>query len=116
MRNTELTERLELLNLLSDSASGHDNVVSVTCGWHDEHIHTEFLSSEGMNRAWSFQRSLINGMVTARDRGDVVSYRTRFGGEGGLELIESCDINQLGSMQKHRTDCLKQKARQEKCR
>lgn len=96
VRNTELTERLELLNLLGDSASGHDNVVSVTCGWHDEHIHTEFLSSEGMNRTWSFQRSLINGMVTARDGGDVVSYRTRFGGEGGLELIESCDINQLG--------------------
>lgn len=96
VRNTELSERLELLNLLSDSASGHDNVVSVTCGWHDEHIHTEFLSSEGMNRTWSFQRSLINGMVTARDGGDVVSYRTRFGGEGGLELIESCDINQLG--------------------
>ena len=96
VRNTELTERLELLNLLRDSASGHDNVVSVTCGWHDEHIHTEFLSSEGMNRTWSFQRSLINGMVTARDGGDVVSYRTRFGGEGGLELIESCDINQLG--------------------
>ena len=96
VRNTELTERLELLNLLSDSASGHDNVVSVTCGWHDEHIHTEFLSSEGMNRTWSFQRSLINGMVTAREGGDVVSYRTRFGGEGGLELIESCDINQLG--------------------
>ena len=96
VRNTELSERLELLNLLGDSASGHDNVVSVTCGWHDEHIHTEFLSSEGMNRTWSFQRSLINGMVTARDGGDVVSYRTRFGGEGGLELIESCDINQLG--------------------
>ena len=96
VRNTELSERLELLNLLGDSASGHDNVVSVTCGWHDEHIHTEFLSSEGMNRTWSFQRSLINGMVTARDGSEVVSYRTRFGGEGGLELIESCDINQLG--------------------
>ena len=96
VRNTELADRLELMNLLSDSASGHDNVVSVTCGWHDEHIHTEFLSSEGMNRTWSFQRSLINGMVTARDGSNVVSYRTRFGGEGGLELIESCDINQLG--------------------
>ena len=96
VRKTEPSDRLELMNLLSDSASGHDNVVSVTCGWHDEHIHTEFLSSEGMNRTWSFQRSLINGMVTARDGSDVVSYRTRFGGEGGLELIESCDINQLG--------------------
>ncbi|DAC60447.1 MAG TPA: TldD/PmbA family protein [Candidatus Poseidoniaceae archaeon] len=96
VRNTDLADRLELMNLLSDSASGHENVVSVTCGWHDEHIHTEFLSSEGMNRTWSFQRSLINGMVTARDGSDVVSYRTRFGGEGGLELIESCDINQLG--------------------
>ena len=85
VRNTELSERLEHMRLLNSSASGHDN------------IHTEFLSSEGMNRTWSFQRSLINGMVTARDGSEVVSYRTRFGGEGGLELIESCDINELGN-------------------
>ena len=97
VRNTELNERLEHMKLFTSSASGHDNVVSVNCGWHDEHIHTEFLSTEGMNRTWSFQRSLINGMVTARDGSEVVSYRTRFGGEGGLELIESCDINELGS-------------------
>jgi TldD protein len=36
-------------------------------------------------------------MVTARDESEVVSYRTRYGGEGGLELIESCDLGQLGS-------------------
>ena len=96
VRNTELSERLEHMNLFTKSAGGDDKIVSITCGWHDEHIHTEFLSSEGMNRTWSFQRSLINGMVTAREGSDVVSYRTRFGGEGGLELIESCDINKLG--------------------
>ena len=81
VRNTELSERLEHMKIFNSSASGHDNIVSVNCGWHDEHIHTEFLSTEGMNRTWSFQRSLINGMVTARDGSDVVSYRTRFGGE-----------------------------------
>ena len=97
VRNTDLSERLEHMKLLNSSASGHNKIVSVTCGWHDENIHTEFLSSEGMNRTWSFQRSLINGMVTARDGSEVVSYRTRFGGEGGLELIESCDINELGN-------------------
>ena len=95
-RNTELSQRLEHLKVMNSVASEHENIVSVTCGWHDENIHTEFLSSEGMNRTWSFQRSLINGMVTARDGGDVVSYRTRFGGEGGLELIESCDVDALG--------------------
>ena len=100
VRNTELSERLEYMSLFTDSASGHNNIVSVACGWHDEHIHTEFLSSEGMNRCWSFQRSLINGMATAREGSDVVSYRTRFGGEGGLELIESCDINKLGETAK----------------
>ena len=96
VRNTELSERLEHMRLFNSVASGHDKIVSVNCGWHDEHIHTEFLSTEGMNRTWSFQRSLINGMVTARDGSDVVSYRTRFGGEGGLELIESCNIDELG--------------------
>ena len=96
VRNTELSQRLEHLKVMNSTASEHENIVSVTCGWHDENIHTEFLSSEGMNRTWSFQRSLINGMVTARDGGNVVSYRTRFGGEGGLELIESCDVDALG--------------------
>ena len=96
VRNTDLEDRLEHLKLFNSTASEDDKIVSVTCGWHDENIHTEFLSSEGMNRTWSFQRSLINGMVTARDGSDVVSYRTRFGGEGGLELIESCDVGGLG--------------------
>lgn len=97
VRNTELTEKLEYMNDLYKSASGHDKIVSVMCGWHDEHIHTEFLSSEGMNRVWSFQRTLINAMVTAREASEVVSYRTRHGGEGGLELIEDCDLESLGS-------------------
>ena len=97
VRNTELTEKLEYMNDLYKSASGHDKIVSVMCGWHDEHIHTEFLSSEGMNRVWSFQRTLINAMVTAREASEVVSYRTRHGGEGGLELIENCDLESLGS-------------------
>jgi TldD protein len=39
---------------------------------------------------------LINATVTGRDGGDVVSYRTRHGGEGGLEVIESCDLGALG--------------------
>ena len=54
------------------------------------------MTTEGMNRVWSFQRSLINGMVTAREGDDVVSYRMRHGGEGGLEVIESCDLGEMG--------------------
>ena len=54
------------------------------------------MTSEGMNRVWSFQRSLIHGMVTARNETGVVSYRMRHGGEGGLELIEECDLGGMG--------------------
>jgi len=97
VRNTELDEKLHHLKVLYENSKDDKKIASVICGWHDEHIHTEFLSSEGMNRSWSFQRSLINATVTARDGSDVVSYRTRHGGEGGLELIESCDLGQLGS-------------------
>ena len=86
VRNTELSEKLEHLKVLHDNSSDDSKIASVICGWHDEHIHTEFMSSEGMNRVWSFQRSLVNATVTARDGSDVVSYRTRHGGEGGLEL------------------------------
>ena len=97
IRNTDLSTKIEMLKAIADSASDDEKIVSTTCGWSDEHIHTELLTSEGMDRVWSFQRSLVRGMVTARDESEVVSYRTRYGGEGGLELIESCDLGQLGS-------------------
>ena len=84
---------------IDNEAKDHEKIVSTSTGWSDEHIHTELLTSEGMNRVWSFQRSLINGMVTARDGDEVVSYRMRHGGEGGLEVIESCDLGEMGEMQ-----------------
>ena len=96
VRNTDLQTKMEHLKELHDSAADDDRIISVTCGWSDEHLHTELMTSEGMNRTWSFQRSLINASVTGRDGGEVVSYRTSHGGEGGLEVIESCDLGNLG--------------------
>ena len=96
VRHTELDTKMDLMNDFYKGASQHKHVVSVTTGWSDEHIHTELMTSEGMDRAWSFQRSLVHGMVTARDDGEVVSYRTRTGGQGGLELIQGVDLTALG--------------------
>ena len=96
VRNTDLDTKLSMLDNIHQSANDDDRIISVSCGWSDEHLHTELLTSEGMDRTWSFQRSMVNGMVTARDGGDPVSYRMRHDGEGGLELIESCDLETLG--------------------
>lgn len=96
VRNTDLDTKLSMLDSIHQSANDDERIISVSCGWSDEHLHTELLTSEGMDRTWSFQRSMVNGMVTARDGGDPVSYRMRHGGEGGLELIESCDLGTLG--------------------
>ena len=96
VRHTELDTKMELMNDLYRGASGHDEVVSVRTGWSDEHLHTELMTSEGMDRVWSFQRSLIHGRVTARRDGEVGSYRTRHGGQGGLEVIQACDLVNLG--------------------
>jgi TldD protein len=96
VRNTDLDTKLSMLDNIHQSANDDERIISVSCGWSDEHLHTELLTSEGMDRTWSFQRSMVNGMVTARDGGDPVSYRMRHGGEGGLELIESCDLETLG--------------------
>ena len=59
---------MEHLKVLHDSAADDDRIISVTCGWSDEHLHTELMTSEGMNRTWSYQRSrstpvLLAGMV-----------------------------------------------------
>jgi TldD protein len=96
IRETDLDKRIEMMLAIDDEAKDDEKIVSTATGWSDEHIHTELMTSEGMNRIWSFQRSLINGMVTARNGDDVVSYRMRHGGEGGLELIESCDLGEMG--------------------
>lgn len=96
VRNTDLDTKLSMLDSIHQSANDDERIISVSCGWSDEHLHTELLTSEGMDRTWSFQRSMVNGMVTARDGGDPVSYRMRHGGEGGLELIESCNLGTLG--------------------
>ena len=96
VRHTDLDTKMELMNDLTRGGSGHENIVSVRTGWSDEHIHTELMTTEGMDRVWSFQRSLIHGTVTARREGEVVSYRTRHGGQGGLEVIQACDLVGLG--------------------
>lgn len=96
VRDTDLDTKLSMLDSIHQSANDDERIISVSCGWSDEHLHTELLTTEGMDRTWSFQRSMVNGMVTARDGGDPVSYRMRHGGEGGLELIESCDLQTLG--------------------
>ena len=96
VRNTDLQTKLDMLQSIHASADDDERIISVACGWSDEHLHTELLTTEGMDRTWSFQRSMVNGMVTARDGGDPVSYRMRHGGEGGLELIEACDLGGLG--------------------
>ena len=96
VRDIQLETRIELMNQVHQEANDHDNIISVQCGWSDEHIHTELLTSEGMDRTWSFQRIMTNVMVTARDEQEVVSYRMRHGGEGGLDLLESVDLGEMG--------------------
>ena len=96
VRETDLDTRIEMMTAIDIEARDDDKIISTATGWSDEHIHTELLSTEGMDRTWSFQRSLINGMVTAREDSEVVSYRFRHGGEGGLEQIESADLGKMG--------------------
>ena len=96
IRDTDLDTRIEMMTAIDAEAKDDERIVATSTGWLDEHIQTELLTSEGMDRVWSFQRSLINGMVTAREGSDVVSYRMRNGGEGGLEVIEKADLGAMG--------------------
>ena len=66
VRDTDLDTRIEMMLAIDNEAKDHENIVSTSTGWSDEHIHTELMTTEGMNRVWSFQRSLINGMVSTR--------------------------------------------------
>ncbi len=95
-RHVELDEKLELLTDFDSAIRTDDRIVSTITGYSDEHIHTELITSEGMDRIWSFQRTVANAIITAREDSEVASYRTRIGGGGGFESVEGTDLDKLG--------------------
>ena len=96
VRDLDLEERLDAMAAVEQEASGHDRIASVATGWVDEHLQTEVLTSEGMDRLWTLQRALLHCTVTAREGDRVASYRTRHGGEGGADHILQADLGALG--------------------
>ena len=50
VRDTNLDQKMDLMNDMYRGASGHDDIVSFEPGWSDEYIHTELMTTEGMDR------------------------------------------------------------------
>ena len=95
IRYVDIEEKVGVLAEFDSLIRTDDRIISVNTGFSDEHVHSELISSEGMDRAWSFQRTCTNAIVTGREDGDVASYRTRVGGVGGYEAIEKVDIQEV---------------------
>ena len=55
VRDTDLQTRIDLMLAIDREARDHDDIVSTSTGWSDEHIHTELLTSEGMNALGHFK-------------------------------------------------------------
>ena len=96
VRDLDLDARLDAMRAVEDEGKDDPRIASVVTGWSDEHLRTELLTSEGMDRAWSLQRALLHCTVTAREGDRVAAYRTRHGGEGGANPILSADLGELG--------------------
>lgn len=97
VRDTPLEDKLDLLSRFHGHIATDDRIISVTTGHMDEHLHTELVTTEGLDRAWSHQRTVANAIITARDGTSVASYRTRFGGGGGFEAISGRDLEAIGT-------------------
>ena len=97
IRDISMQQKVDVLEEFDSFIRTDERIVSVNTGFTDEHIEMELTTSEGMDRAWSFQRTCTNAIVTGRDYGEVASYRTRVGGVGGFEAVESVDLQQVGS-------------------
>ena len=96
VRDLDLDARLDAMKAVESEGKDDDRIASVVTGWSDEHLRTEVLTSEGMDRAWSLQRALLHCTVTAREGDRVAAYRTRHGGEGGSNPILTADLGALG--------------------
>lgn len=95
IRDIDIEEKVAVLSEFDSLIRTDDKIVSVNTGFTDEHVQTELVTSEGMNRAWSFQRTCANAVVTGREDSQVASYRTRVGGVGGYEVIEKIDLEEV---------------------
>ena len=93
IRDIDIEEKVSVLREFDAAIRSDDRIISVSTGFSDEHLHTELTTSEGMERAWSFQRTCTNAIVTGREDSEVASYRTRVGGVGGYELIDRIDLD-----------------------
>ena len=96
VRDLDLDARLDAMKAVEAEGKDDDRIASVVTGWSDEHLRTEVLTSEGMDRSWSLQRALLHCTVTAREGDRVAAYRTRHGGEGGADTILHADLGALG--------------------
>ena len=96
VRDLDLDARLDAMKAVETEGKDDERIASVVTGWSDEHLRTEVLTSEGMDRAWSLQRALLHCTVTAREGDRVAAYRTRHGGEGGANPILAADLGELG--------------------
>ncbi|MGB0151432.1 MAG: TldD/PmbA family protein [Candidatus Poseidoniaceae archaeon] len=96
VRDLDLDARLDAMKAVEAEGKDDERIASVVTGWSDEHLRTEVLTSEGMDRAWSLQRALLHCTVTAREGDRVAAYRTRHGGEGGANPILTADLGALG--------------------
>ncbi len=95
IRYVDIEQKVAVLSEFDSLIRTDDRIISVNTGFSDEHVHSELVSSEGMDRAWSFQRTCTNAIVTGREDGEVASYRTRVGGVGGYEAIDKVDIQEV---------------------
>ena len=53
VRDLDLDARLDAMKAVESEGKDDDRIASVVTGWSDEHLRTEVLTSEGMDRAWS---------------------------------------------------------------
>ena len=56
VRDLDLDARLDAMKAVEAEGKDDERIASVVTGWSDEHLRTEVLTSEGMDRAWSLQR------------------------------------------------------------
>ena len=57
VRDLDLDARLDAMKAVEAEGKDDGRIASVVTGWSDEHLRTEVLTSEGMDRAWSLQRA-----------------------------------------------------------
>ncbi len=87
----DIEDKYELISDMDKRIHEFENIITVTTGYSDSKIKTEFTNTEGSKIRTEIFRTVAQANLIARKESNVIGFRTRVGGSKGFEIFREND-------------------------